>query len=111
MSRSKPTPAGHASPDTLLLRAKPDCAERTTADDWQEEANRQARQLERMPQEPQAEFAEFRRKLATGEWVARSAEKLAAALRFTGRITVTFHQGRITKTMLEEAYFPGRTAR
>jgi hypothetical protein len=94
-----------------LLRTNSGCAARTTADDWQEEANRQARQLEHMPHTPQAEFAEFRRKLAAGEWVARSAEKLAAALRFTGRVTITFHQGKITKTLLEEAYFPGRTAR
>ncbi|MCL6480323.1 MAG: hypothetical protein K6U02_01215, partial [Firmicutes bacterium] len=83
--------------------------ERNAADDWREEAIRQARQLETAAREPVSEFQEFRRKLATGELLSRSAEKLAFALRFSGRITITLHQGRVTKTVLEEAYFPQRT--
>jgi len=39
--------------------------------------------------------------------MSRSAEKLAEAVSFSGRITVTFHQGRLTKTVLEEAYYEG----
>ncbi len=108
MSRTNPARTGSSSSDRLSHQANPCPAVRTTADDWQEESSRQAQQLERAPGEAQAQLAEFRRKLATGEWVSRSAEKLAAALRFSGRVTVTFHQGKITKTLLEEAYFPGR---
>ena len=52
-------------------------------------------------------FAEFRRKLASGEAFSRAVVKLAEALRFTGRITISFHQGRVTKTVLDESYFSG----
>jgi len=51
---------------------------------------------------------EFRRKLACGEALSRALLRLAEALRFSGRITVTFHQGHVTKTVLEEAYLRGR---
>lgn len=87
-------------------------------DDWHEERDRQARALNaalnRPPQAaassvavipPAGMFSEFRRKLASGEAVSRATEKLAAALHFSGRITVTFHQGKVTKTVLEENYF------
>ena len=83
---------------------------RSTPDDWTEESSRQARALRAAAAEPQRLFAEFRRKLATGEVVSRAMEKLAEALRFSGRITITFHQGKVTKTVLEESYFRGRTA-
>ncbi len=108
MSRPKPTPTAH--PAALSDSRAPETEEqgRISADDWREEAIRQARQLETVAHEPANEFQEFRRKLATGELLSRSAEKLAWALRFSGRITITFHQGRITKTLLEEAYFPHR---
>lgn len=76
-----------------------------TADAWSEEACRQA-QAQRSGEQPT--YSEFRRKLAGGELISRAAEKLAAALKFSGRITITFHQGKMTKTVMEEAYFKQR---
>lgn len=61
------------------------------------------------PAEPVGLFAELRRKLACGETLARAVEKLLEALRFSGRITLTFHQGKLTKTVLEESYIRSRT--
>jgi len=58
--------------------------------------------------EPVGLFAELRRKLACGETLARAVEKLLEALRFSGRITLTFHQGKLTKTVLEESYIRSR---
>jgi hypothetical protein len=109
MNRSKPAPAIHPATCSEFPAHETGAMERSAADDWREEAIRQARQLETAACEPVSEFNEFRRKLAMGELLSRSAEKLAFALRFSGRITITFHQGRITKTVLEEAYFPHRT--
>lgn len=109
MSRPKPAPTAHPAALPASRAFETEEPERSAADDWREEAIRQARQLEALTCEPASEFQEFRRKLATGELLSRSAEKLAWALRFSGRITITFHQGRITKTLLEEAYFPHRT--
>ncbi len=109
MNRSKPAPVAPPAARSEFPSLETDAMERIAADDWREEAIRQARQLETAACEPASEFHEFRRKLATGELLSRSAEKLAFALRFSGRITITFHQGRITKTLLEEAYFPHRT--
>jgi len=83
---------------------------RLTADDLSEECNRQAAELRAAPAETQRLFTEFRRKLATGEAVSRALAKLAEALCFSGRITITFHQGKITKTVLEESYFRGHVA-
>lgn len=83
---------------------------RLTEDDLSEESNRQAAELRSAPPETQRIFSEFRRKLATGEAVSRALEKLAEALGFSGRITITFHQGKITKTVLEESYYRGRAA-
>ncbi len=79
---------------------------RAAADDWVEECDRQAAVLvggEATPVEAGI-FAEFRRKLAMGEALSRAVAKLAEALRFSGRVTVTFHQGRITKTVFEELH-------
>ena len=78
----------------------------SSADEWTEESSRQAAVLAGGPAAP-AEmgiFAEFRRKLALGEALSRAVAKLAEALRFSGRITISFHQGRITKTVLEELH-------
>ena len=77
---------------------------RTAADDWSEESNRQAAVLasKASAATEMGIFAEFRRKLAMGEALSRAFAKLAEALRFSGRITVSFHQGRITKTVFEE---------
>jgi hypothetical protein len=79
---------------------------RTTADDWTEEGNRQAAALGGGATAPADAglFTEFRRKLAMGEALSRAVAKLAEALRFSGRITVSFHQGRITKTIFEELH-------
>lgn len=81
------------------------CGEASGAEPWREERNRQAQRLANAPLEGPSLFAEFRRKLATGELLSRAVERLAEALRFSGRITVTFHQGKMTKTVLEESYF------
>ena len=81
---------------------------RLTADDWAEESGRQARELEHARLESDGVYGEFRRKLARGEVMSASAEKLTAAVRFSGRITLTFHQGKLTKTILEEAHYGGR---
>lgn len=86
-------------------------AQRCTADDWSEEVCRQASDLAREERSRPAQaglFAEFRRKLAMGEALSRAAAKLVEALRFSGRITITFHQGKVTKTVLEELYISGR---
>jgi len=80
---------------------------RLTADDWAEESSRQAQKLEQAKMESDGVYGEFRRKLARGEVISASAEKLAAAVRFSGRITLTFHQGKLTKTVSEEAYYGG----
>jgi hypothetical protein len=79
---------------------------RSAADEWSEESSRQASSLTGSGS-ALAEtgiFAEFRRKLAMGEALSRAVAKLAEALRFSGRITVSFHQGRITKTVFEELH-------
>lgn len=85
----------------------------STADDRAEEYNRQAEALAApgvtVAGGPQM-FNELRKKLARGESLSQSAGSLAEALRFSGRITITFHQGKVTKTVLEECYFRGREA-
>ena len=83
-------------------------AHSTPGTDWADEVQRTAEAATAALAEPQRLFAEFRRKLAVGETLARAFQKLAEALNFSGRITLTFHQGRLTKTVLEEAYFRGR---
>jgi len=83
---------------------------RSSSDDWAEERSRQARALASSSPDPQRLFAEFRRKLAAAEVLSKALAKLAEALRFSGRITITLHQGKVTKTTLEESYFGGRAA-
>jgi signal transduction histidine kinase len=99
-------------PPSASLAALPPVVEDPSAQDWSEEAARAAQAARAADAEPHRLFTEFRRKLALGEALARAFEKLLAALRFTGRITFSFHQGKLTKTVLEEAYFrtrpPGR---
>ena len=82
-------------------------ATQSSQDEWREESSRQVAALAACPPEPQRLFAEFRRKLATGETLSRALARLAEALRFSGRITITLHQGKVTKTVLEESYFGG----
>jgi hypothetical protein len=79
---------------------------RSAADDWTEESSQQAAVLAGRSTAPAEAglFSEFRRKLAMGEALSRAVAKLAEALHFSGRITVSFHQGRITKTVFEELH-------
>lgn len=78
-------------------------------DDQREEVSREVRAETAAPAEFRL-FSEFRRKLAMHEVLSKALEKLAQALRFSGRITITFHQGRITKSTMKEAYYGGRVA-
>jgi hypothetical protein len=81
---------------------------RSASDDAAEENSRQACALAASPPDTQRLFDEFRRKLAAGETISRAVARLAEALRFSGRITITLHQGKVTKTTVEESYFGGR---
>lgn len=94
---------GKPSAERIVAEPVSGCAEA-----WREESSRQAQQLADSPLQGPSLFAEFRRKLAGGEILSRAIEKLAAALRFSGRITVTFHQGRWSKTVMEESHFRGK---
>jgi hypothetical protein len=99
-SRLLPPPASHAEGAA---------AQRSSADDWAEESNCQAAVLSRGVAAPADTglFTEFRRKMAMGEALSRAFARLASALRFSGRITVSFHQGRVTKTVFEELHIAG----
>ena len=102
-SRSpSPSLAPLAAQSTKRTASEP----RTTADDWSEESNRQAGVLASGATSPVESglYPEFRRKLALGEALSRAVAKLAEALRFSGRITISFHQGRMTKTVVEELH-------
>jgi hypothetical protein len=85
-------------------------AARCAADEWQEAVALQAEGRRRNSEQGNVAgvVSEFRRKLANGEAFSRALVKLAEALRFTGRITVSFHQGGISKTTLEESFLPER---
>lgn len=83
--------------------------ENETPQDAQEEVSRQVKAQMETPVEFRL-FSEFRRKAALHEVLNKALEKLAQALRFSGRITITFHQGKIIKTTLKEAYYRGRPA-
>jgi hypothetical protein len=96
-----------AHPDSAAPQERPANPPRSSYDDRQEEANRQVREQQVSPPEMHL-FSEWRRKLALGETLSRAFEKLAQALRFSGRITISFHQGQITKTVMEEAHFRGK---
>ena len=85
------------------------CSDPETPHDAQEDASRQVKAMQEPPPEFRL-FSEFRRKAATHEVLSKALEKLAQALRFSGRITVTFHQGRVIKTTLKEAYYRSRSA-
>jgi hypothetical protein len=115
MSRPRPDAASLPHSESIAARFEPAPAgaegiERDSLDDWMEEADSQARALNSSTSGPASAFGEFRRKLAASEAISCSTEKLALALRFSGRVTITFHQGRITKTVLEESYCAGRAA-
>jgi hypothetical protein len=113
----KTTSADRSSSPNLVPLPSPgrksiDGEPRTTADEWTEESNRQAAASAGGATAPAEAglFTEFRRKLAMGEALSRAVAKLAEALRFSGRITVSFHQGRITKTVFEELHIQSSKA-
>ena len=51
------------------------------------------------------DFLEFRRKVQAAELLSASMERLLAALRFTGRLSVVVHNGQVLKSGYEEGYF------
>ncbi len=50
-------------------------------------------------------FLEFRRKVQGCELLSAATDKLLRQLRFTGRLSVVVHQGRVLKSGYEEGYF------
>ena len=82
----------------------------TPPDDRREEVARETHAVHAAAPEMRI-FSEFRRKAATFEILSKAFESLARALNFSGRITITFHQGHITKTSLKEAYYRGRSGK
>ncbi|MCL4524158.1 MAG: hypothetical protein M1453_03360 [Acidobacteria bacterium] len=101
-----PFPSSSSAPLAALEKESAAGEPRTTADDWSEENNRQAAAVAAgaAASVEVGLFTEFRRKLAMGEALSRAVAKLAEALHFSGRITISFHQGRITKTVFEELH-------
>lgn len=57
------------------------------------------------PQQEELGFLEFRRKLRDSEVLSASMERLLAQLRFSGKLSVVFHNGRVLKSGYEEGYF------
>ena len=51
------------------------------------------------------DFLEFRREVQEAELLSASMERLLAALRFTGRLSVVVHNGQVLKSGYEEGYF------
>ena len=54
------------------------------------------------------DFAEFRRKVRSAEVLSASMDRLLRTLRFTGRLSVVVHNGRVLKSGYEEGYFRQR---
>lgn len=50
-------------------------------------------------------FREFRRKVRDSELLSAATERLLAAFRFTGRLSVVVQNGRVLKSGYEEGYF------
>ncbi|MGH9508728.1 MAG: hypothetical protein ACRD2Q_06420 [Terriglobales bacterium] len=50
-------------------------------------------------------FLEFRRKIRESEVLSAATERLLLALRFSGRLSVVVHNGRVLKSGYEEGYF------
>ena len=50
-------------------------------------------------------FMELRRKVRDGEVLSASMERLLAAVRFSGRLSVVVQHGRVLKSGYEEGYF------
>jgi sulfur carrier protein ThiS len=53
-------------------------------------------------------FLELRRKVRQSEVLSASVERLLAALRFSGRLSVVVQNGRVLKSGYEEGYFSHR---
>jgi hypothetical protein len=53
----------------------------------------------------EAGFLEFRRKVRASEVLSAAMERLLAELRFSGKLSVVVHNGRILKSGYEEGYF------
>lgn len=53
-------------------------------------------------------FLEFRRKVREAELLSASMERLLESLRFTGRLSVVVHNGKVLKSGYEEGYFKRR---
>lgn len=50
-------------------------------------------------------FLEFRRKVRAAEVLSAAMERLLAQLRFSGKLSILVHDGRILKSGYEEGYF------
>ncbi|MGH9601962.1 MAG: hypothetical protein ACRD24_06185 [Terriglobales bacterium] len=57
------------------------------------------------PPETDRVFLEFRRKVRESEMLSAATERLLLALRFSGRLSVVVHNGRVLKSGYEEGYF------
>ena len=53
----------------------------------------------------EAGFLEFRRKMRAAEVLSAAMERLLAQLRFSGKLSVLVHNGRVLKSGYEEGYF------
>ena len=54
------------------------------------------------------DFLEFRRKVQEAELLSASLVRLLENLRFTGRLSIVVHNGRVLKSGYEEGYFARR---
>jgi hypothetical protein len=57
------------------------------------------------PENEEAIFVEFRRKVRSAEVLSSSMEKLLDILHFTGRVSIVVQNGRVLKSGYEEGYF------
>lgn len=57
------------------------------------------------PENEEATFVEFRRKVRSAEVLSSSMVKLLDVLHFTGRVSVVVQNGRVLKSGYEEGYF------
>jgi hypothetical protein len=53
-------------------------------------------------------FSELRRRVRHSELLPTALEKILYHLRFTGRLTVILHNGRVQRCLYEEGYSHGR---
>jgi len=58
----------------------------------------------------EAGFAEFRRKVRAAEVLSAALERLLTQIRFSGRVSVVVHNGRVLKSGYEEGYFRNHSA-